>query len=170
MKRSHFLFSCRPPAWQGQRASASSLREKKKRGRREERLSSLAFSLRPSLFLSVSVHQIMKMSRNQWPHSFHCLFRRGWDDTYWILINKKRDTECACVCVGGQNKTQHTLAEEPLHPPLSFPYLHACLVGEKKKERQEIENSPPKLKQRHCRLNTRSNLLFILSKQWAVNT
>lgn len=123
------------PPRQGRRATASSAA--RERGQREETLSSLAFSLCPSLFLflSVSVHQIMKMSRNQWPHSFHCLFRRGWDDTYWILINKKRDTECACVCVGGQNKTQHTVAEEPNQPtPHPSPALlqhHTCLTGDR---------------------------------------
>lgn len=114
---------------QGRRATASSTA--REWGQREETLSSLAFSLRPSLFLflSVSVRQIMKMSRNQWPHSFHCLFRRGWDDTYWILINKKRDTECKCVCArrGTKQNTTHCgrgAKPTPSTPPTAIPTPH----------------------------------------------
>lgn len=128
--------------------------EKKKTEREEESFSSLAFSLSPSLPLYT---RLWKWVGTSDPTAFIAYSGGAGDDTHWILINKKRET--VCVCEGGHYKTQHTLAEESLSPP---PPPSSPLWWE---EKRETENSPPKLKQRHCRLNTRSNLLFILSKE-----
>ncbi len=86
---------------------------------------------------------------------------QGGAGRHTLDTNTKKKRDCVCR----MTKKDNTLWQKS-HPPPDNP----CLYDGRKRETEEVEKSPPKLKQRHCCLNTRSNILFIFSKEEAVNT